>query len=305
MEISIIIPTKDRIEILIQSLEKLQESISGVDAEVIIINDSITASIDLSAFNECFRVVNNPFSGVASARNYGATLAKSSLLWFLDDDMWIDKLLFNQALKLHEEFPDAVFNFNWVYPPYLIEQIRKQSFGRFLEHIDFTTMKGWCKGTKWNDNDLFRASGLAGATLLIPAEVYKHVNGYNATFPLAGFEDYDFSVRVLKENIPCFIEPRFTALHNEVNKTNLRGFLVRTLNNSITRRHAVSIGYVDQKINYSFLKANAYRCILLIQPLLLFIADHWTSQTSLDKIYFKLCNVLIGANIYKGYHKAA
>ncbi len=303
MKISIIIPTKDRLEILLQTLRKVQDCLDGMEAEVIVVNDSETQGVDLFGFSSKFKVVRNPLSGVASARNYGASLAKANLLWFLDDDMWIDKELFNQAISLNNEFPNAIFNFNWVYPPYLIEQIRAIPFGRFLENIEFITMKGWCKGTSWDDTKIFPAKGLAGATLLIPAVVYKNVNGYDESFPLAGFEDYDFTVRVLKEGIPCFIEPRFTALHNEVNKTNLRGFLIRTFNNAITRKHAVSIGYTNQQITYSILKKYGYKLILLLQPLLLNVTDYWPKTSSFDFIYFRLCQLLIGANIYKGFHK--
>ncbi len=301
MKISIIIPTKDRKEILFQTLENVQLSLEGIDAEVLVINDSKTQDVDLSGFNDKFKVIKNPSKGVASARNFGSTLAKSQLLWFLDDDMWINREMLMQAIKLNNEQPNAIFNFNWVYPTYLIELIRKKPFGRFLERIDFTTMKGWCKGSIWNDNDIFPASGLAGATLLVPAVVYKQVNGYDATFPLAGFEDYDFSVRVLKANIPCFIEPRFVAFHNEVNKTNLRGFLQRTFNNAITRQHAVSIGYLDQSIKYSFIKKYLYKLISIFQPTVLIILDYWPNIKLFDNLYFKICHLLIGANIYKGY----
>jgi glycosyltransferase involved in cell wall biosynthesis len=303
MQISLIIPTKDRAEILLQTLEKVRDSIIDLDAEVIIVNDSSTTKVIPLAGIKNLRIIQNSGSGVASARNIGAANAESDLFWFLDDDMWINREMLVHAIELNKRLPDSVFNFNWEYPPYLIDKIRKEPFGRFLENIEFTTMKGWCKDAPWNDLELFPTKWLAGATLLIPKNIYSMVNGYNATFPLAGFEDHDFSVRLHQKDVTCFIEPRYIALHNELNKTNLRGFLIRTFNNAITRRHGVSIGYDDQRLNFPFYKTAIFNLINFIKPVLLRLTDYWPNLKMLDPLYFRFCQLLIGAAIFKGYQK--
>jgi glycosyltransferase involved in cell wall biosynthesis len=301
MNITFIIPTKDRTDILNQTLSHLLNAVQGLKVEIIVINDSIITQVENSN-PELIKVFQNKGKGVATARNYGAEIATSSLLWFIDDDIWISKEIVNRALHLNAIYPDAVFNFNWVYPEYLNEIVSMSPFGRFLVSIEFTTMKGWCKGQPWNDHELFSTDFVAGATLLIPSTVYKRINGYDASFPLAGFEDYDFSVRLKESGAKAFIEPAFIAKHNEVNKTSIRGFLKRTYNNAITRRHGVELGYKNQAIEFSNSKRMIYGIIQPFESLILFILDAWPTTSTYDKVYFKFCQALIGLNIYKGYN---
>ena len=97
--LSIIIPTKDRTEILKLTLQKAIEAIEGFEIEIIVVNDGneIIQKIE----NPKIQYHNNPKKGVTTARNYGASLAQSDLLLFLDDDMWITKETINgiQAIK--------------------------------------------------------------------------------------------------------------------------------------------------------------------------------------------------------------
>lgn len=300
--LSIIIPTKDRETIFQLTLQRAHDAITSIDAEIIVVNDSKTQTVNIPLLFKNIHVINNPEQGVASARNNGASIAQSSLFLFLDDDMWISEELVKKAVQLNAEYPQAVFNFNWEYPVELRKQIQQQPFGRFLESIQFTTMKGWCRGMDWHDDKIFATTGLAGATLLIPKEIYFGVNGYDASFPLAGAEDHDFSARIIKAGYKAYIYPMIKAWHNEVNKTSLRGFLQRTYNNAITHRHAANIGYKEFNINYAPLKKTVYRSMRYLSKPLLFIADHWINIPAFDFIYFRLCHLLVGFYIYKGYH---
>ena len=217
--------------------------------------------------------------------------------------MWIDVQLVNMALQLAIEYPQSVFNFNWEYPVELREQILLEPFGRFLESIHFTTMKGWCKGMEWHDDKIFATTGLAGATLLIPHKIYFDVKGYDSSFPFAGAEDHDFSVRVIKAGYTAYIYPMIKAWHNEVNKTSLTGFLKRTYNNSITRRHAVEIGYKELELEFSSAKKMIFGLMNYVYKPLISITESLPNTRVFDVIYFKLCNVLIAFNIYKGYYQ--
>jgi len=301
MDVTFIIPTKDRSDILEQTINHLLEASIGFQVEILVINDSKTNNV-YNPDDSKIKILQNTGNGVAAARNYGASIAKSTLLWFIDDDIWISREMIIHAFKLNSTFPQSAFNFNWIYPEYLINYIRSTPFGRFLEHIEFTTMKGWCKGTIWDSEKLFKTDFVAGATLLIPANSYNQINGYDDSFPLAGFEDYDFSVRLKNHGIISYIEPNVIARHNEVNKTNLSGFLQRTYNNAITRRHGVDIGYVDKKLNYTIFKRVVYSVINLFDPLIQIVLSKWPNSTKFDNVYFKTCHVLIGLYIYKGYN---
>ena len=301
-QLSIIIPTKDREIIFRETLNRALYATAEIDAEIIIVNDSKTNPIVIAPQQKNVLVLNNTGQGVASARNSGAAAAQSSLLLFLDDDMLINKDLIKKALQLNAEYPEAAFNFNWEYPVELRSQIQQQPFGRFLESIQFTTMKGWCRGMEWHDDKMFATTGLAGATLLIPRKIYFGVKGYDASFPFAGAEDHDFSSRLVKAGYKAYVYPMIKAWHNEINKTSLRGFLQRTYNNAITRKHATTIGYEELKLIYSPLKKTVYTIAHYFQKPLLYLTDHWINSSYFDFIYFKLSHLIVGLYIYKGYN---
>ncbi len=301
-QLSIIIPTKDREVIFRETLQRAYIAIANLDAEIIVVNDSKTQAIDIPSGFKNVQIINNPGQGVASARNNGAAIAKSSLLLFLDDDMWISAELTTKAVQLNNEYPEAVFNFNWEYPTELRKQILQKPFGRFLESIEFTTMKGWCKGMDWHDDKIFATTGLAGATLLIPATVYASVNGYDASFPFAGAEDFDFSARIIKAGYHSYIYPMIKAWHNEVNKTSISGFLRRTYNNAITHRHAVELGYSQLNKNFSLLRRIIFSIITYFDKPLIAFAEKFPNIPMLDFFYFKLSKLLINFYTYKGYH---
>lgn len=302
-QVTIIIPTKDREVIFRETLERAYAATRDVDAEIIVVNDSKTNEIKVEPVYKAVQVISNTGQGVASARNAGAAKAQSPLLLFLDDDMWITAELIQTALKLYIDNPSSVFNFNWEYPAGLREQIQQEPFGRFLESIEFTTMKGWCRGLPWKDYEMFRTSGVAGATLLISSKVYFSIKGYEASFPFAGAEDHDFSVRLNKAGYKAYIYPMIKAWHNEVNKTSLRGFLQRTYNNAVTRQHAVSIGYKELTLTFSPMKRFVmYFLMIFIKPLIV-LTEALPNHKMLDPIYFKLCNGFISFYIFKGYQK--
>src|SRR5687768_17265350 len=92
VELSIIIPTKDRVAIFYKTLKNAFQAIADIDAEIIIVNDSKTSIVEVEAlYRDKVAVYNNPKSGVASARNYGAARASAGLPLFLDDDMLISQ----------------------------------------------------------------------------------------------------------------------------------------------------------------------------------------------------------------------
>jgi GT2 family glycosyltransferase len=300
--ISFVIPTKNRENVLICTLKAINKSAAFLDNfEVVVVDDEPTGKIVLPNDLQNVRVIKNTGKGVASARNLGAELSSSELLWFIDDDMLINEAALKRAIYLNSVYSNAVFNFNWEYPYELKEAIVKTPFGRYLKEIDFITMKGWCRYEYWNDHELFKTYSIAGATLLISKKNFEKVNGFDPSFPFAGFEDFDFSFRIRTNYIECYIEPAFIVYHNEINKTNLRGFLKRVQNNAITRRHAVSIGYVEQKIDFSNAKKNVFSILRYSEKLILFLCDFWPNIKVIDKLYFIICRILISLNNFKGY----
>jgi len=277
------------------------ESIHGVNVEIIIVNDSINEMPDIPQHDNII-VVRNPKNGVASARNYGAGLAKAPILLFMDDDMIITKENIKAVLHFHTIYSNCFLNLNWVYPPQINDLIKRTPFGRYLQKYEFNTLKGWNKNNlKWRDDYIFESDGITSQNLSVAKNTFLKCQGYNENFPYAGFEDQEFSSRIKKSGYRIFIDPNQMTYHEESDRLVLYNWLERKYRGGITRRIAVNMGFIDFKLQLNFLKRIA---VIVGREILLpaaYISDMLFRKRSLDPIYFRIVNVLLSIAIYGGY----
>lgn len=271
--------------------------------EFILINDGDKEIVLPALLKANFKIYKNEKSGVASARNLGARMATHDHLIFMDDDMWmqednLDNL--RQAIALH---PDSCINLNWIYPPELSEQIRQQKFGRYLAHYGFTSLKGWSKGLSWSDDEIFETEGITSQFLYMPKSVFSSVGGYNENFPHAGFEDYDFAVRLKKSGVKSYLSPKSFLFHNEADRVDAKNWLARKRRGGETRKYAVVFGYKHLELHYNLIKTIIYRVCIICYPVLFFTERLIPNKPLFDKLYFRLINLLLGAHSFEGYHK--
>ena len=99
--ISIIIPTYNRFLILEETILKTLSIQTNIEYEIIIVNDG--KALPFAINNPKISLFKNPKKGAASARNYGAAQAKYTILFFIDDDMWITAESLNQILYLNQK----------------------------------------------------------------------------------------------------------------------------------------------------------------------------------------------------------
>jgi glycosyltransferase involved in cell wall biosynthesis len=95
LSISVIVPTYNRRETLICSLETLfVQTVPASQVEIIVVVDGSTDGTVETLRHlrpECrFQVIEQENRGPAAARNAGARAAESELILFLDDDMRCD-----------------------------------------------------------------------------------------------------------------------------------------------------------------------------------------------------------------------
>jgi len=305
MQISIIISTIDRKEILYESLGKAYQAIAGIDGEIIVINDSKTTEVLLMPeWTNKVKVLNNSKHGVASARNLGASKASAALLLFMDDDMWISADNIKTIISLHQRCADKIcINLNWVYPPVLAKQIKGTQFGRYLSYFGFDSLKGWRKGLLWRDEDIFPVEGITSQNLSIMKSNFLQAGGYNEKFPLAGYEDYDFSRRLKVAGIQPYICPLSMMYHNEVDRMEVKLWLDRKKRGGETRRTAVKMGHTDLKLNYGFLKSSVYIMLIPLLPKFYYSLSLIPNVKALDPVYFKVLNTMLGIVVFEGYQK--
>ena len=302
--LSVIIPTKDRCDVFKETLNTLMRAVEGMDAEVIVVNDSTTPlEVEPELFVPTVKILQNPKSGVASARNYGAANALGDLLLFLDDDILVSKKSLLHTLTLHCDLGKACVNLNWEYTPSLNAELPKTAFGRFLEYYKMTSFRGWyADETTWKVNELFPSRSIASFHLSIKKSDFIAAGGYDESFPFSGFEDYDFSERLKKSNVLFFIDSRITVFHNEVDRMNFNNWLASQERRATTRRVAVSRGYAEFILNYNVIKSCVLRLVLLVEGAMVKTINMCSQLHFFDPIAFKLIAFIQASRIFKGYH---
>jgi len=301
--LSIIIPTKDRQDIFDISCLFLIKAIQDFDIEVIVINDSKVNEVTLPEKLTKVRIIKNNQSGVASARNLGASLAKGKWLLFLDDDMLINEENIHSYLRYTNREGKFCVNIEWAYPPDLINQIKQNAFGRFLIKYGFTTMRGWSGNPLWPQNSSITVKSITSQNLFLTTQLFIETGGYNENFPYAGFEDYAFSKHLEKNGFEMYVDTTSLMYHNEIDRTEPKAWFKRKERGGETRRIATTQGYREVEIKQSLIKKTFYLCTHIIEPLIgviLFFSDRFKIT---DMVSFTCYKALLGISINKGYNK--
>jgi GT2 family glycosyltransferase len=302
--LSIIIPTKERDHILRKTLIALENCDKPDEYEIIIINDSSSSIPVLDYLKHIsVKLYNNEKSGVASARNFGVRHAKYDTLLFMDDDIIVQKDSLLTVTSLSVKYAQAAINVNWTYPENLTQEIKESTFGRYLLHNGYTSLKGWSRGLNWRDTQIFEVDLIASYFLIISKQSFFKAGGYNESFPHAGAEDYEFARRIKQNDIKCYCDPTHVVWHNEEDRIELLPWLNRKERSAETRKIAVSIGYIEMSINARFLRKRFLLLIYRLRNIFLLSLSLLNDKKNMDKLYFKITNLLLASYLTKGYFK--
>ena len=303
MMLSIIIPTKNRGAVFNKTLATAYNAIKNCKAEIIVVNDSKTNQLKLDdIYKYKVTVFDNPRSGVASARNYGVTVAKSSNLLFLDDDILICENNINYIISFLNKYPNSCLNLNWEYPQELLNKSKQNVLGRFFIKYQLNSLKGWRKGSEWNEN-LFEVTSGASYCLALSKQIFNSIQGYNEVFPHAGFEDFEFNKRINAAYFKIFIEPTEIVYHNEEDKLDLNIWMQRNYNAGVTRKIAFELGNKEVELVISKAKQTIYNIIWPFRKIMFYMILLLSKNPLFDFFSFKLIHLLIGLFIFKGYNR--
>ncbi len=304
LQLSILIPTKDRPAIVENCILNCLKAIEGVSAEIIVVNDSKSHALQLNLKSSFVSVYNNPKSGVASARNFAASKAKGEILLFLDDDMLIFAENIQDTLNLHAQNPNYFLNLNWTYPPELDAKNAKTKFGRYLIHYGFNSLKGWNRNLHWEEDSLFEVNGLTSQYFSCSKHNFEQLRGYDEKFPLAGYEDLDLYKRILAAGFKVHINTKSKCYHNEEDRCDIISWMERKRRGGITRRVASDMGYKEIAVKLSATKVKLYTILVQTKQIYFFIWNLVPNLRFIDFISFRLINLLLGIHIFEGYNTA-
>ncbi|MBS1647821.1 MAG: glycosyltransferase family 2 protein [Bacteroidetes bacterium] len=298
MIISIIIPTKNNFNVLIQSLEKVTKlNLTGI--EIIVVNDGDFFELP-DEIKKNITLLNNSKKGVSAARNYGAGIAKGDVLFFVDDDMWINKEAINEIKQLSEnnELQKNVFVINWVYPDCLINELKKEKLGRYILKSNYHTAMGRI-GIKDCSGLYKKISGVGSGSFVINRQLFNDVGGYNEHIYFQG-EDIELSSRLIKKEINIFISIGVCMKHNQTHRATISAYLDRLYAGYHSEFNAIRNNFIEYKYsNNKLIKNYIYTLLVNRENYILSIFNLIPNKLFFDKISFSLINILSGIQFAK------
>jgi GT2 family glycosyltransferase len=219
---SIIIPTRDRLDLLKPCVESLEATNQPASFEIIIVDNGSEDSETLGwlALGEAqsrFVVVkdNRPFNW-SELNNIGAHVATGDCLIFLNNDTrsiqkdWIKRL----AAQTNRSGIGAVG------PMLLYEDGRIQhaglviGFGGCADHIYAGFYPDACTDSAFVDPAVTRTvTANTGACLAVSADLFEEIGGFNPSLPIAG--DLEFCIRLMSKGYRNLYYPRVRVEHLE------------------------------------------------------------------------------------------
>lgn len=298
--LSIIIPTKDRGEIFFKTLETIIAASAHIDAEIIVINNSLIP-VTIPSIPRNVLVRDNPGNknSVFASRNFGASIAQAPYLLFIDDDILVSKESIDYIMDFNVKHPSSCTNVNWQYPPELISKAKHNIFVRYLIKHGFTSMKTLFGKQSWNENEPFRSTSLASFFFSILKSDFVRIGGYEERHLHEG-TDTDISNKLNLNGIAIWINPKVMVYHNEADRIEISNWLERKKRVGQIYAYSATISDNANELHYSPFKRFIFGIAYFLQPLVL-LTIKILGAAGLDSLAFYLINGLLGANMCHGY----
>ena len=221
-EASIIVPTRDRLDLLAPCLDSLSRYDSGADVQLIVLDNGsaqadVIAYLDRLAQRPNVEVVRRPgpfnFSALANA---GARVARAPFLLFLNDDTeaigpgWLGRMLEFAAkpevgaVGAKLTYPDGRLQHGGVV-------LGLDGFAGHAQRLLDANDAGYLGELVWPRE----VSAVTGACLAVEARKFFAVGGFDeARLPIE-YNDIDLCLRLAERGYACVFEPRARLMHRE------------------------------------------------------------------------------------------
>jgi GT2 family glycosyltransferase len=197
-EISVVIPTHNRLELCERALLSVLHQTSAA-FEIIVVDDGsrdgTAEKLSQKYPDVIFLVQEN--KGVSAARNRGVLEAKGDWLAFLDsDDVWHKNKLESQVKALEQQ-PEHLFCHS------------NEVWQRGTEKV---TQKKHVKSGGWIFEDCLKSCVIAASSVLIQKELFDTMGGFDESLIVC--EDYDFWLRLTARHEVLFVEEALLTKHD-------------------------------------------------------------------------------------------
>jgi GT2 family glycosyltransferase len=208
LPVSVVIPTHNRLPVLRKCLAALAvQRYPSECMEVIVVadgcSDGTERALEDAEFPFALRVLSQPASGAAAARNRGAQAARGDLLIFIDDDVIATPGLVEAHVRVHSTGEERV-----AVGPYLLEPVQN---GSFISEQVYDWWKNTFDAMADPDFDPDYRS-IVGGNLSIERKIFFRTGEFNTSFKHSK-EDLEFGSRLLRDGVQFIYVPEAHAAH--------------------------------------------------------------------------------------------
>jgi len=210
VELTVVIPTRDRRAILRETLSRLERQAGGVIFEIKVVDDGSPDGTrelvrEMAARRPiAIELIEQPGQGSAAARNRALSVAKAPVCLFLNDDTWAHRDLLTRHRDFHllNPRPTAALLGSIVLP----RSPRPTPLMRWLQDQCFD-YAGIDDPEDVGGGRFFTANVSAKTRLL------RQVGGFGEAFPSAAHEDIDLGLRLEKRGMRLAYDPDAIVEH--------------------------------------------------------------------------------------------
>jgi glycosyltransferase involved in cell wall biosynthesis len=206
--LSVVIPTYNRIHMLLRVLDALQKQIDAPEFETIVINDGSTDSTD-AALRERRDIVYHAQTnaGPGRARNHGVTLAKGRSVIFIGDDTVPEPRFLAEHARVHRDAGDDPLVACLGYTGWPARE-------RVTAFMDYINDYGLQFGYRLiEDADIVPFNFFYTSNISIDRELIA-ANPFDTTFPSAAWEDIELAYRLDRLGLKIRYNARAVTRHH-------------------------------------------------------------------------------------------
>lgn len=210
MDVSIVIPTYNRKDSVLKTLEALRAVDYPHDCwEAVVMDDGSTDGTKeaicawIGATQAPVRYVWQQNSGRSRARNRGADEARGKLLIFIDNDIIVPPDFIRLHLETHAAHPNS-----WVVGKIIqAPELRRTPFGRYRAELIDRTYSGL------PDDRISETEAMTTQNVSMPIEHFRELGGFDPS--LTGPEDWELSWRARQRGARLLYNPQLQVLHDD------------------------------------------------------------------------------------------
>lgn len=217
MLVSVVIPSRGRLEVLAETLAALRgQSLPPSDFEIVVVDDGSVPPLSLSRIGDGVGLSLVRLDGRerSAARNAGARAAVGEVLVFIDDDISVGREFVHAHLLGQREWPRALAVGSISLP----DEALGRAFGRFRQELE---RQGIPRQRGLTDTRNF----CTAANMSMGRERFLELGGFDEE--LVSAEDQDFALRHRERGGDIVFLPEAAGIHRDV-ALDIRSYCRRT-----------------------------------------------------------------------------